>query len=1031
MNILPNDEPPTTDHYNKNTHNDESQTSQVVFNTPSNNNTQTQSQQSSISSSQNDNIDDLNDIECDVNIIQTQTQTQSQSTNMDNDNNDKNKNSHQMIQSLIQTQTQTQTQSEEINASDEEDNDDNNILNNFLNSNTNVKRKRVNKHKNKLPIISISSSQSQINELSNRMHNVESSFERIEKVLQLLIDNNNIINNNKCKNVNDCNDDNKTNNYHNDNKFKINEQNELYSIPETCIPSQLSSQSNNNINEIKHNHYDENNHKKEDETNETNETNEFNTFISKIKKIISINFIDYLHQKDIYNINSMDRNTLTAASKKNAFEIKNNVFSEVNYIPKIPDQLLSQSLEDDIYSTDTIANNDINNQHIELARKEAIKSVNDTINNWNARIINHDQDIIDKLLRNVIDPTNNKHNMDEVNNINNSMSKLFEINKQGQILLDKHAISALPASNILSVNNTELNNLYDEIYNTLKYNIKADNKIADPNKRIKNGTQILNVPRLNKLHISKINRIIGNVGNRYLLYPDDEETLHKFGTLITISNLENNHKLHWQLINIPFKQILTLQCIRHIIYKINIQCNTHHNINTIKKQNINHQKSQLSALATTICKARYPNDNKKDPFWVTNKTQWHFCSIILNKARKLYVALGALNRDLCKYAFGKNIISRTNWKTQSFQIVGDIEGKRKKKLCSKANNLKRAYENKLSENIIIEHFLSVIELYDQLQNYIINSEDVNNFCKSLYFKNVFEYNENLLAMYKKAEIAVITAKNSTSTFNLNIMSLKRDLLRWITVIKHISNEPEAKQVVNGLQGDVKILNLISCGELRGSEQRKETITNRLIFKYKDGPNTKRRKLNKISDSTKSNSFSSAKHINDDVDDSATPDIINQLFDNGSIFNTDNNKVNNWRIKQIKDMINTFEKEDINPQYHTNNNNNNTNNKNRKRSYTQMNQFNNNNNDYYNNNYNNNYDLNNRYNNNIEPGNNNYNNYNHNHNRNRNFNRNNNNNNNNNNRHNRNRNNNNDYNNRNNNNRNTNFHFQTPYKQRLK
>ena len=155
---------------------------------------------------------------------------------------------------------------------------------------------------------------------------------------------------------------------------------------------------------------------------------------------------------------------------------------------------------------------------------------------------------------------------------------------------------------------------------------------------------------------------------------------------------------------------------------------------------------------------------------------WQFCGSIIAKARKIYVAVGALNRDICKYAFGKRILSRTNWKTQSLVIVGDIEGDKKKKLCFKANNLKRAYEMKITEYIICEHFQAVITLYNQLQSYIINSNDLNTFCKTLYHQDKIEYTENLLAMYKKSEIAVITANNSTSTFNLEIMKLKRDLI---------------------------------------------------------------------------------------------------------------------------------------------------------------------------------------------------------------------------------------------------------------
>ena len=312
-----------------------------------------------------------------------------------------------------------------------------------------------------------------------------------------------------------------------------------------------------------------------------------------------------------------------------------------------------------------------------MARNNALNSINDTIQKWKDKIINPNEQAISKLLQNVIDPNQNEHNMDEVHKINSSMAKLFQINHQGRIALDLKQIQSLPASNILSIDNIELNNIFDGISKTLKYNIELDQKTSEPNKRIRNGPKILygNIPRLDDLCINNINTIIGNTGNRLLLHPKNENELHQFGILLTISNKPNNHKLHWDLINTPLSQMTNLQCIRSIIFQLNMELNPHNDINIIKQQNHQIQQSQLSSLATTLCKSRFPTNSNKDHFWVTDRSLWQFCGTIIAKCRKLYVAIGALNRDLCKYAFGKVIVSRTNWRTQTFQIIGDIEGK--------------------------------------------------------------------------------------------------------------------------------------------------------------------------------------------------------------------------------------------------------------------------------------------------------------------------------------------------------------------
>ena len=114
--------------------------------------------------------------------------------------------------------------------------------------------------------------------------------------------------------------------------------------------------------------------------------------------------------------------------------------------------------------------------------------------------------------------------------------------------------------------------------------------------------------------------------------------------------------------------------------------NTHFQIDTIKQQNEQIQQSQLSTLATNVCKTRFPKDSNEDYFWITDKTLWQYFGTIISKARKSYVSIGALSRDLYKYASGKVIASRTNWK--SFQMLETWKDK-DAKLCAEANSLKR------------------------------------------------------------------------------------------------------------------------------------------------------------------------------------------------------------------------------------------------------------------------------------------------------------------------------------------------------
>ena len=79
-------------------------------------------------------------------------------------------------------------------------------------------------------------------------------------------------------------------------------------------------------------------------------------------------------------------------------------------------------------------------------------------------------------------------------------------------------------------------------------------------------------------------------------------------------------------------------------------------------------------------------------------------------------------------------------------------------------------------------------------------------------------------MFNKTKIALAGAYRSTSEFRMDALKLTRDLLHWWTLIKQSPNKSRTKQLENILKNDINTLNLITNGELRGSEQRKEKFT---------------------------------------------------------------------------------------------------------------------------------------------------------------------------------------------------------------
>ena len=75
------------------------------------------------------------------------------------------------------------------------------------------------------------------------------------------------------------------------------------------------------------------------------------------------------------------------------------------------------------------------------------------------------------------------------------------------------------------------------------------------------------------------------------------------------------------------------------------------------------------------------------------------------------------------------------------------------------------------------------------------------------------------------------AYRSLAEFRMDAMKLTRDLLNWWTLIKHTPNKARSEKLENILKNDINTLNLITNGELRGSDERKVKLKSRLINKY--------------------------------------------------------------------------------------------------------------------------------------------------------------------------------------------------------
>ena len=575
------------------------------------------------------------------------------------------------------------------------------------------------------------------------------------------------------------------------------------------------------------------------------------------------------------------------------------MIDECNFIHKVPDEALSPMLQYNEYDTDVIIDNNQSYEEINKIRNNELNNIDNTIRRVQSNI--NSNDLQNKLIRNALNPKDNAHNIEIANSVNANLAKLISFNEDGNIKFNETQINELSAANISVVRLKDLHSTFNTIKDILQYNEEEDKKLDD-NKQIKNGYTVryTNIPKLSTVHFNKISNTIGDVANRKLLYPESDDDVLQFGILVAISNDPISAIFHWDLFNTVFKQDIFLQSLRDITLNLNLEYNTLNEMTNIKKVSKATKQAQLSTLATNICNNRYippqRKQNKNDKFWIHNGALWTFFNSTLTQSRALHRCIDILMRDSFKYASGKRLLSRSNWSDKSFQISGDKNGAKAKNLKSTSNNLKKAYENRVSENIITVCFKQVINLFKELQAYIIDSNDLNVFCNTLYDTNNVEYNINLLSMYKKSEIAIITADRSTSKFRLDLMNMKRDILSWVTILKH-SKDKNAENIIKIALNDLHILNIITCGEIRNPEQRIEQIKSRLATKYCNARyfNKLKRKIEITTDDAKNMEISEAMDI---------------LFEN-EIFNTEDNKKNQIRIKNIKHIISTFEKEDIN------------------------------------------------------------------------------------------------------------------------
>ena len=139
-------------------------------------------------------------------------------------------------------------------------------------------------------------------------------------------------------------------------------------------------------------------------------------------------------------------NDIIAAKKKTDYERENEVIDENNKNQPIPEQLLTQVIYNDIYATDGVADNDIQEVDIAYERNPALHNLSNIRKNWNSNILNKYDDVVSKLLNATIDPAEYKHNIDKINEINNGIANLFQINSDNKILLNIDGIKSIQLS---------------------------------------------------------------------------------------------------------------------------------------------------------------------------------------------------------------------------------------------------------------------------------------------------------------------------------------------------------------------------------------------------------------------------------------------------------------------------------------------------------------------------------------------------------------------------------------------------------
>ena len=745
--------------------------------------------------------------------------------------------------------------------------------------------------------------------INNKIKTVEQIENKMDKILNII---NQSLNKTSDTNITSQND---TNSY--TSILQNKNHNKRIRFQDEICNNNLNNQNSNNSNSNNHNLHNHNQNFRRNKNNDKQETDDINSptndtnnneddislhstdfndteiiqFVSKIKNFIATAF--NLDTNNIYDHQTFDETARNLALEPTIYDKQNNVTNILHHVEKVPEQLLSPLLyEADDTNDMVIEYNNINK--VQEQRKNAMENTDATMQR--ASNFLKSNDLQSHILKNVIDPKANAHELDKVNRFNEQLAELLQINENGTIELKECYDDSLPLSNIAMINENKLEAIYNEIESILKYNKTDDDKLP-VDKQVKNGRYVryTNIPTLDANNYHNINITIGNPANRKLFHPNNPENIIKFGILCTITDNLLKKQTHWDMINMIWDAEKYLHSPRDFALELIKELLELPEIDKIRTSSKQTQQILASQLATKICNNRFiptnaKNKNKKDKFWIKPKIYWKFWSTLNHMIRELFRAIESLKSSIFKYASGRTLISRSNWNQKSFQIIGDTDGKCKQTLCADSNKLKTAYEKKLSEKIISAKFIKAIEIKKNIDEYIHNSSDLEAFCYALHNKDIIEYTENILALYKKAEMNMISAEYSTSKFRFDLMNTKRDLISLMTILKYSKNI-NARDIIKSIQNDVHILNIITHGEIRTANERLNKIKDRLSARFVG--------YNEID----AINFDNMKNV-------PISDVMNMLFEN-TLFTSDNNMKNHFRIKEIKRLISQFEKEDNN------------------------------------------------------------------------------------------------------------------------